>query len=175
MLPAAGLPEPWPSRPGGLVPWLTRHLARLKEGAPGVPRERLLAAYRWLLEHPGAGLLPVDHRAGRSADPLEALAHRHRDVRLSPDLARALYGDPLVLSPSGLEALQRVPSASSPATAWASRSGPCRLGRCAPRSSGHAVLSKFVERLVREGVDWAVLNGTSRTFGGGAPRPASRK
>lgn len=159
VLPAAGLPEPWPSRPGGLVPWLTRHLARLKEGAPGVPRERLLAAYRWLLEHPGAGLLPVDRTArGPQADPLEALAHRRRDVRLSPDLVRALYGDPLVLSPSGLESFAACPFSFFAGYGLRLEERPVyRLDAALLGQIGHAVLRRFVQELGARGLDWARL------------------
>ena len=56
-LPAAGLPAVWPEHAGGLVPWLTRHLARVKDGEPAsyVGRRQLLTAYDWLLDHPHAG------------------------------------------------------------------------------------------------------------------------
>lgn len=161
VLPAAGLPAPWPEYRGGLVPWLTRHLARWKEGAAlaGIEPGRLLTAYQWLLEHPGGEVVPADRLLrGPAADPLEALAYQNRTVPLTQELVAALYGDPLVISPSGLETF-----ASCPFSFFAGfglgleERLPYRLDLRELGQLSHAVLTRFVELLQQEGWDWATL------------------
>lgn len=160
VLPAAGLPEPWPERKGGLVPWLCRHLARIKEGAPqGAPRERLIAAYHWLLAHPQAGLLSRSRAArGPRADPLEALAHRRREAPLTRRLVDALYGDPVALSPSGLETFAACPfSFFAQFGLGLEERAAYRLGAAELGQVSHAVLSRFVQELKERQLDWGAL------------------
>ena len=161
-LPAAGLPEPWPMRRGGLVAWISRHLARLKEGAPapGVTLPRLVCAYHWLLEHPEAGLLPLERGArGICADPLEALAYSRRNVRLPRALVDALYGDPLLLSPSGLESFAACPfSFFAQFGLGLKERALYRLDAAELGQVSHAVLGRFVETLKARGLDWGELS-----------------
>lgn len=159
ILPARGLPAPWPEHRGGVLRWLSRHLARIKEGVPlpGVEPERLVAAYQWVLEHSG-GEPENTQRMRFAADPLAALAYENRAVPLTQELVEALYGEPLLLSPSGLEAF-----AACPFSFFAS-SGlrleermPYRLDLREMGQISHGALTRFVQFLQREGRDWASL------------------
>lgn len=178
VLPAAGTPAQRPEYAGGLLPWLARRLARFKEGIGTSPAERaqLMTIYNWLVERTGYGsyvpesrgpsghqsrpeLRPESHAAIPAADPLAALAYQNRSVPLTRDLVDALYGDPMTLSPSGLEAFG--------ACAFSFFAGhglkleervPFRLDAALLGQVGHAVLSRFVQRLIRDGVDWGALS-----------------
>ena len=95
---------------------------------------------------------------GPAADPLEALGHSNRNVPLTRDLVDALYGDPLVLSPSTLETF------ASCAFSFFAGYGlgleervPFRLDAALLGLVSHAVLSRFVEVLTHEGIDWGDL------------------
>lgn len=162
VLPAAGLAEAWPARTGGLVSWLGRHLARFKEGAPapGVTLERLIAAYRWLLEHPEAdGTAPGDPAHGSFADPLQALAYARRSARLPRPLVEALYGDPLVLSPSGLESFAACPfSFFAQFGLGLEERALHRLDAAELGELAHAILGRFVAELKERGMEWGELS-----------------
>lgn len=173
-LPAAGLPAQSPEHPGGLLPWLARRLARYKEGigTSHEARSQMLTAYHWLIERRGAtssgrasngatvtndgAALPTP--ATPTADPLAALAYTNDNVPLTKELVTAVYGDPVTLSPSALEAFG--------ACAFSFFAGdglkleerlPFRLDAALLGQLGHAVLSRFVQRLIHEDVDWGAM------------------
>ncbi len=128
ILPAKGLPAPWPEHRGGVLPGfpVTWPVSRKACRSPVSNRSALWRRLEWVLEHSG-GEPENTQRMRFAADPLAALAYENRAVPLTQELVEALYGEPPSSARRGWRPLRPVPSAFSPAAVYASKSA-CPTG-----------------------------------------------